>query len=816
MLFKTLLLTLCCLFFFLFRLKLQKIISPICLNTLYIHTTSVFEDEKVKNKKERKNKMNKIMMFQKKMSSQKYIIYSPPVCQSLLKLIMGLVIGFMLCSILRSYLFLNHYDLCLMNRLESTMELESKYSPIVEIIDKLKSNSRAKLFVGVMTAQKFIDSRAYHIFNTWGQFCKVCIAFFTSSSYFKLTHSSLPVISLPTVDDSYPPQKKSFLMFKFMHDHFIDHFEWFLRADDDVYVNTERLEAFLSKLNSSMPYFIGQTGLGNKEEMNHLNLGANENFCMGGPGIVISSATLRLLAPHIQYCLKHLESTHEDVEIGRCIQRFVKVSCTWSYEMQTIFFHNFTGQITWSNLLKKVLKKAITLHPVRSASMLYKLHYHFLKEKHEQSRLEFIKLNRQLLHVKDVLKDNIDPELKLFLDPIDFGNSSLLGLPLQLREVDPVCEKREETLSWKLFDSHLYSGTNLNPKRRLPNHLKQAFESNLIEVLYLVNKQSQKLGRTIDYKRLYYGYYKFNPIHGINYILDLLATYRKFKGHKITIPVRKHAYALQSFSNPLIRELEIESKKNTRVNMIVPLSGRLEPFHRFMSNYIKICEQDNHINLAIILFPDVGKFENELKQTKIIIKGLIKMGLPIRFAELGGHFSRAAGLQRGASLFNSDDLLFFIDIDMQFNKKVIERVRLNTIKTKQVYFPIVFSEYSSELDDDLLNNDIKMSLNNNHGYWRQYGFGIVSLFKSDLQSVGGLNIRIQGWGKEDVDLYSKFVSSNLTILRAPDPDLIHIYHEIKCNPSLFVSQYKMCIGTKSASLASFDVMVNYINKYKLI
>jgi len=38
-----------------------------------------------------------------------------------------------------------------------------------------------------------------------------------------------------------------------------------MRADDDVYIKTDKLERFLRRLNSSKPVFLGQTGLGNAE-----------------------------------------------------------------------------------------------------------------------------------------------------------------------------------------------------------------------------------------------------------------------------------------------------------------------------------------------------------------------------------------------------------------------------------------------------------------------------------------------------------------------------------------------------------------------
>ena len=54
---------------------------------------------------------------------------------------------------------------------------------------------------------------------------------------------------------------------------------------------------------------------------------------MGGPGIVMSRATLALIYPHIRQCLANLYTTHEDVEIGRCVKKYAGVSCLWNYEV---------------------------------------------------------------------------------------------------------------------------------------------------------------------------------------------------------------------------------------------------------------------------------------------------------------------------------------------------------------------------------------------------------------------------------------------------------------------------------------------------
>lgn len=96
------------------------------------------------------------------------------------------------------------------------------------------------LYVGVMTAKKYLDSRAVAVYKTWAPSIPGKVEFFSSQGSDSVPLPfPLPVVSLPGVDDSYPPQKKSFMMLKYMHDHYLDKFEWFMRADDDVYIRGE-------------------------------------------------------------------------------------------------------------------------------------------------------------------------------------------------------------------------------------------------------------------------------------------------------------------------------------------------------------------------------------------------------------------------------------------------------------------------------------------------------------------------------------------------------------------------------------------------
>ena len=111
-----------------------------------------------------------------------------------------------------------------------------------------------------------------------------------------------------------------------------------------------RLERLLRSVDSRKPQFIGQAGRGNQEEFGLLSLEYDENFCMGGPGVLLSRETLARVAPHVKTCLRNLYTTHEDVELGRCVQKFAGIPCTWSYEVRwvasRVLTKNYSSDLT--------------------------------------------------------------------------------------------------------------------------------------------------------------------------------------------------------------------------------------------------------------------------------------------------------------------------------------------------------------------------------------------------------------------------------------------------------------------------------------
>lgn len=197
----------------------------------------------------------------------------------------------------------------------------------------------------------------------------------------------------------------------------------------------------------------------------------------------------------------------------------------------------------------------------------------------------------------------------------------------------------------------------------------------------------------------------------------------------------------------------------------------------------------------------------------------------------------------------ADSLLFLCDIDVIFNQEFIKNVQNIVQLNRQVYFPIIFSEYDKSkpgYNDNILlhekfvvggnyenpdipraisgamsgasfadqpenRNNLPIKIKESTGCWREYGYGLAAMYQSDLISVGSFDTHVQGWGLEDVDLYSRFVANNqLSIFRSKNSNIQHIYHPQFCDDKFFQNpeKYQMCMKSKSTLYSSSFELFN--------
>ncbi len=365
----------------------------------------------------------------------------------------------------------------------------------------------------------------------------------------------------------------------------------------------------------------------------------------------------------------------------------------------------------------------------------------------------------------------------------------------------------------------------------------------------IMNRQARQRGRILEFQNILYGYRRVDPLHGVEYILDVLLLYKKFKGRRVTVPVRRHAYVQQSFAavqmaeEVVWRQMFSASAQTARsiadpdsapdsdsespvrsaampavpqletIHFVVPLSGRSEAFQRFISHFRRSClETGEPVSLLLVLFDSAKSDEDEAIRSALRELRASFPGDRVRWLHVAdAPFSRGFGLARGAAALSPRSLIFFTDIDVLFSREALHRIRMNTVRGVQVYFPIVFSEFDPETWQTTDKDPAHFRYDSRRGYLRHFGFGLVSLYRSDLDLVGGLETGIHGWGLEDVDLFEKCLHEpTLTVFRAPEPTLVHVYHAVVCDRNLPSAQYDMCLGSRFANYASLDTLAHRV------
>ncbi|KAL9954154.1 hypothetical protein ACROYT_G041655 [Oculina patagonica] len=666
--------------------------------------------------------------------------------------------------------------------------------------EKTNLENQQLIFVGVMTAEQFLETRAKAVFDTWGRNVAGTLTFFSSLRETPKTLKA-PVISLPGVDDSqYPPLKKSLMMVKYMFDHHIDEYEWFMRADDDAYVRNDKLERFLRSLNSSDDIYLGHAGIGKKEEREMLNLSPGENYCIGGPGMILSRSVLRKVGPHLEHCFQRAPKAHmhEDLALGQCIQHYVGVACTRAYEMNTLFFHQYTGDGSMfkGNLNTKTINEAITLHPIKQPAYMYRLHSHFMNERIQDLQHEAVKLQRVLRNMDRLLQAN--------------------GNELSLQEKRSLQDERDfhhqlaknNIEKWDMFTSKsLYGDNNLKLPR---GTLKIEATNSLEKTKELVDEEARKNQniKHLKVQKINHGYRRIHPLYGLQQIVEVTVN-GKIQSNdpsgstKITYTSQRRLYYTQQPFGNLVYKTEPVDGMPPYVHFIVPLAERLETFRRFMKNFELVCLRKLQRVKLVVAY---SSFVSSSLEHEVIMKEY-QYKYPqaeLIWLDVAGNFSRGIALSLAADKFDHTALLFLCDVDLIFNSEFIDRCRMNTALGKRVYFPIMFSQFDPELTyKNKIKPDTHFTINKDSGIWRSYSYGPVCIYHQDLDSVGGFDTSIKGWGLEDVDLFERFVNhTEIEVFRAADPGLIHVYHRVICDPNLPARQLFLCQGSKASGRAS--------------
>ena len=451
--------------------------------------------------------------------------------------------------------------------------------------------------------------------------------------------------------------------------------------------------------------------------------------------------------------------------------------------------------------------QALTIHPVVSSEHMYTLNYFFVSKelKKATKRVEFfssavtdtcLELPSNVLENEVVQSDcsAIIPEDK---DSEEDQSKTEIKQRINYHKFSPA--DRYQYQHWQYFDPfYLYADDTVDPYVPV-----KAFKFYSLELKRVIQEAVKVVSKRhhpsrMKFKHLYNGYVRRDPLQGNEYIIDALFIDRRRPRKRYNERVR--------LLRPLSSSYVLQSAKNDmtdKVHIVVPISDVTQRCYEFLNMYVNVSlKTQESTHLVLVIFGDkevseiqakVDSFKQQYHHSEItIVKG-------------EGKFSRSRALHQGMQTLSKSDLAFMCDVDLTIDHSFWNRCRRNTAEGKMVYFPEVFKLYNPKF----IGNDHR-KISRKQGHWVNYGYGMLCIYKSDYDSVGGLNVGMMGWGGEDVDFYEKVMKSKLEILQSPDTGLIHRWHPNSCSKNTSKANRTPCINSRAEGLGDKSELAKYI------
>ncbi len=366
----------------------------------------------------------------------------------------------------------------------------------------------------------------------------------------------------------------------------------------------------------------------------------------------------------------------------------------------------------------------------------------------------------------------------------------------------PLNNNSSENKVWSVINPNVtYQSGSLEPQWWFDADVRMELES-------LMKQGVQLRGTTDSYypqsAKLTYGLFRYSGLEGREVILDVETKNKTHKKNERIHMVRPHDL------KPVLLEDAGPEAMNKTIDFVVPLSNVKSRFTEFMKIYESFCLRDDEkcrLNLVVYGSSDIEAIRSDLTVYKKKYPSAQFVVIPGT-----GKFSRGRALHQGISSLQKSDLAFACDVDISIEKDFLDRCRRNAIQGRRVYYPQVFKYYNMDYVYKFKKRPMYgYEISRYHGHWCTYGYGMLCMYKSDYDYVGGYDSKIEGWGGEDIVLTDRVIQKGLEIMRAPDPSLLHRFHPKICSTSLSKQQYSQCLSSRNEDIADSRRLVDYKN-----
>ena len=345
---------------------------------------------------------------------------------------------------------------------------------------------------------------------------------------------------------------------------------------------------------------------------------------------------------------------------------------------------------------------------------------------------------------------------------------------------------------WEYFNlTRLFRMCEHIPVVVLPTSLKTGIDSAL-EVL-------QDIMNTTEKFELFDGFTVTDQSSGIYYTMHVSMHREGMK--KPADYVANIFLPFQGAGMAVYRHIDV---LRTPVNIIVGMTQKKD-MSDFLDMYEKVCLQPGlKTHLHVVLF-------GECKGSKAKVTMLQRMyprNSITTYESPTKSFSYASTYNHVARKLEDAELMVLIDQNLVFTAEFLNHCRINAVRGRQVYFPILFSFYKPELVRKYTQQSQQMLISADTGFFLHYNYLVVAIYKSDYKQVGGFKMN-QGSLNGDVQFVNTVLSSRLHVMRALEPNLRRLYKQRTCN-ELSSNMRMDCMNSRAEAIGSKKILGSLI------
>ncbi|KAM5181997.1 glycoprotein-N-acetylgalactosamine 3-beta-galactosyltransferase 1-like isoform 2-T2 [Mantella aurantiaca] len=249
------------------------------------------------------------------------------------KFVFGFIIGFLAT-------FYIVKSLMKIESLQSSPGLSRNLKPMPKPDDSSISEELAhkvRVLCWIMTSPYNLYTKAIHVKYSWTRHCNISLFMSSTSSH------SFPTIGLGTKEGRSKLYLKTIRAFQYLHEHYLDQAEWFLKADDDTYMVMENLHLMLSNYTADQPIYFGKL----------FKPFVKQGYMSGGAGYVLSKEALKRFVEGFRSGNCSHRSPVEDLELGQCMETMGIAPVDTRDPKLRETFHPFTPEFHLTNVLEQ-------------------------------------------------------------------------------------------------------------------------------------------------------------------------------------------------------------------------------------------------------------------------------------------------------------------------------------------------------------------------------------------------------------------------------------------------------------------------------